>query len=377
MGKNLKLPLAGEKEGLFDSEEPAGQIAFRPPEMPSWFPGGLEGPHDVRAVDRGCIRCDLSRSAHTVCMDSRGPTGGVLIVLPTPSDRDDRAGQIMEAGETGMIMAEVHQHRGAGVRYTYAVRCAAGREPTPESIGACRDYLLWEFLRGQPERVVLLGPTAAEAATGVALNAQLTRRARAHVRGIPCFLVQHPHQGAVRNRHHRRMFAQDLEWALKAPLHGDPDGSVRIFGLGQAQEAVDWLTVAHGKAVPIVVDAEHWPKSPWSPGEFRLLCLGLCQDLAAPIVLTEDLLKELNVTKALRSLLEDPLVPKVNQSIKHDSHVLWRALGIDLQGVEWDTLMAAKLLDSDAPAGLQKLSWLVGYGGYKEQGQIGSEEEDD
>lgn len=372
MGKNLKLPLAGvSSDDVFESDRPAEEIAFRPPGLRSWFPNGVDNVV-AESPDEQCTRCSLGTRVGTVCMDGRGPFGAPLIVLPTPSDRDDRAGELLQAGETGMIMAEAHRITGGSFRVTHAVRCCAGREPAPESIAACRRYLAQE-IDLSVTRVVLVGQVAAEAALGVPFNPQRLRRARAHVRGVPAFLVQHPHQGANRNKHHRRMFQQDLEWALTTPLEVPADGVVRVL---DAEQAVNWLNSIDPK-LPIVVDAEHWPKSPWSTEEFRLLCLGLCQHLDRPVVLPEEVLKVPSVVAALARVMEEPAIPKVNQAIKHDSHVLWRALRIDLQGVEWDTLMAAKLLDSDAPAGLVKTSWLVGYGGYKELGHIGSDEEDD
>jgi len=370
VGKNLKLP-GFRSDDVFEQDESVPEIPFYPKSLPTWFPKGVGPATPLLVQDYGCQRCHLSKTVSTVCLESRGLPGGVLLVLASPSDRDDKAGELMEAGETALVMAEARKHSD-GCRVTWAVRCAAGRDPAPESVDACRPYLAAEI--EQSSRVVLFGPVAAQAATGVAFNSARLRRARAEIRGVPCFLVAHPHQGASRNKHLRKNLAADIEWAIMSPVEARPDGVVRVFL--HPDEAKDWLLFLDRKR-PLVVDAEHWPKSPWSTESFRLLCLGLCQDPARPVVIPEELLKNPGVAFMLKKVMEDPTIPKVNQDIKHDSHVLWRALGIDLQGVEWDTLMAAKLLDSDAPAGLMKTSWLVQYGGYKELGHVGSEDEDE
>ena len=77
----------------------------------------------------------------------------------------------------------------------------------------------------------------------------------------------------------------------------------------------------------------------------------------------------------MRRVLEDPRFAKVNQNIKHDRHVLWRAYGVDVVGVAHDTLVASKLRDSDGPGALDWTAWQVGWGGYKGVGQEGADDE--
>ena len=59
----------------------------------------------------------------------------------------------------------------------------------------------------------------------------------------------------------------------------------------------------------------------------------------------ERVLPQDDVLRALRPILENPAIEKVGQNLKYDWIVL-RGAGIDLQGVSFDTLLAAYLLDA-------------------------------
>lgn len=359
---------------------PLRRIPFYPPEHPTWNPGGVELGEPLRASS-ACQRCALHRTSKTVCMASLGPAAGVpLLVLPTPAQKDDVSGGLVESGTAAMVLEEARRHV-PGVRVTWAVRCAAGR-PEDSQVEACRPYLAGELALDVP-RAVLFGPVAAAGALGRYFDAARTRRAwatiqRAGAGPLTCFLVMDPGV-AARNRFRRKQFSVDVEWALRAPARPRPDGEVEV--LLEPERAVAWLEAATRD--PVTVDGEWWPQSPWAVvperdgGKFRLLCLGLCQDPAAPVVIPEEVLLDEGVRRALRRVLEDFQIPKVNANIKEDRHAIWRALGIDVVGVEWDTMLVARLMNSDSPAGLARTAWQAGFGGYKELGQRGASDEDD
>lgn len=358
-----------------DAPSPEGEIPFHPPEHPTWMPGGVDGVPPL-APDRACRRCLLHRGVKTVCMPGVGPAGAgpqPLLVMGTPTSRDDGAGGLVQAGGNALAIEEARRH--GDFSATWALRCASGRDADDAALEACRGYLAAEV--DAASRVVALGPLAALALTGFSIDSKRRRRARAVVRGKPLFVVADP-ASVARNRFWKGHFKSDVEWAMTAPAEAAPDGVVRILG---PAAAATWLGGGEEDSPrpgrPVVVDAEHWPKNPWAPGEFRLLCLGLCTDVRAPRVISEEVLKMPAVRAALKAVMEDASIPKVNQAIKHDRHVLWRALGIDVIGVEHDTLIFAKLLDSENPAGLGALNWKTGFGGYKELGQAGADDEDD
>lgn len=362
-----------------DSPVRSDLLPFRPPEHRTWLPGGLDSVTETLPDDRACARCALGRGAKTICMPTyHGPVAEAernvpLLVMGTPTARDDVAGSLVYAGGNMLAVDEVKKNGKA--RITWALRCAAGKGADNGEVAACRPYLAREV--DACSRAIALGPLAAFALLGFEIDARRYRRARAVVRGKPVFVVHEP-AGAARNRFWREQFRQDLAWAMTAPVEAAPDGAVSVL---RAPEAVLWLQGGYPDSpragAPLVVDVEHWPKNPWAPGEFRMLCMGLCTDERTPRVIDENTLAIPEVGAALRRVLEDPAVPKVNQNIKHDRHVIWRVMGIDVIGVEHDTMIYAQLLDSENPAGLGALSWKTGYGGVKQLGQAGSDEDDE
>jgi uracil-DNA glycosylase len=316
--------------------------------------------------DRNCQRCPLGAAAKNPCLVGRdGSPGAPLVVGGNPTQHDDLSGFLLEQGLSAVVATAVKRAWAGDWRMVWAVGCPGPVEQV--SIDACRPYLAAELAAG-PQRVVLLGPVAAQAVIGVAIDARRLRRAWAEVRGVPCFVVQDVRVTAY-NRHLRKWFDNDVQWAFQAPLTSAPRGEVRV-ALSAAEACTLLSEIKRGEA--LVVDGE-WASSPWAK-DFRMLCLGFCQDPDRPFVIPDQMVDQ-SVRDALRGVLEDPLVPKVNQWIKSDRHAIWRAYGVDMIGIEWDTMLASKLQESDAPAGLGALSWRIGMGGYKEIGQEDAEDE--
>lgn len=355
-------------------------IPFRPPEHETWLPDSV-GKTSPLSRDPACKRCALSaaKGLNTICIPTyySAPAlgdGHTLAVMGTPTQRDDAAGAVAYGGGTALAIDELK--KAGAFRITYALRCAAGRGAEESDVVACRPYLAREV--NEAARVVCMGKLAALSVLGHELDARRIRRARAVVRGKPVFVVADP-VDCSRNRFWKQQFRDDVAWALAAPAEPEPDGAVSVF-LKPAHAAL-WLAGncddSPRPGRPLVIDCEHWPKNPWAPGDFRLLCLGLCTDVRSPYVIPEEVLKDADVRERLKRVLENPAIPKVNQNIKHDRHVLWRVMRIDVLGVEHDTLLYAKLLDSENPAGLGALSWRTGYGGVKALGQQEEEEDED
>src|SRR5262249_44092143 len=110
----------------------------------TWSPRGVGGSLEVlRSPDQTCRRCDLHKSVGRVCMPSDGAVGGVLLVLPTPTAGDDRAGRMVPTGVALEAVTEVRKHWAGPLRVTWAVRCAAGAAEE-SAVDACRPYLAAE-----------------------------------------------------------------------------------------------------------------------------------------------------------------------------------------------------------------------------------------
>jgi uracil-DNA glycosylase family 4 len=345
----------------------AGGLTKIPFHEESWHPGGIDHvAPEPRAAS--CRRCDLARQAKNVCLSGGGKGGAILVVGGSPTHHDDIAGRMLPQGVNQVLAAEISRHN-KDVRHAWGVSCAAGKDPTAEQLAACRPYLSWEFdLR--PPRAVLLGAVAVQAVFGHSFNPGRLRRGRGWARGVPCFFVVHPQ--ATHNRFVRGFFKQDLEWALTSPVEVRPDGCVEV--LARPSDAVGWLRAVRPE--PLCFDFEYYPKNIWAPEPLTVLCLGMAQDPERPVTIPGKVLEDAAVRAALKEMMEDVRVPKLNQDVKNDRHVMWRAYGIETVGVEWDSLIASRLRDMDAPAGLTHTNWIAGFGGYKSVGQAGADDDE-
>lgn len=335
---------------------------------------GLDAVREPLPRNHDCTRCALGRSGvKTVCMDGQGTRGGVLVVMPAPTLGDDSAGQPSPHGAMRYVMDAVAEHHRGPARYAFAISCHQGRGKAPDAVELCRPYLAAEFLGDpRPTRVVALGELAAESITGQTIPLLHVRRAWARVLGLPVLFVMHP-GAAAHNRIVRKWLDADLRWALTTAEADRPlTGEARV--LLTEEEVEEWCSSLRPDNL-VAVDIENGGKL-WRK-DFRLLCVGLCADPTAPVVVPGDVAALPRARGALRRVLEDPRIPKCGQNFKYDRHGLWQALGIDVQGVEADTLLWSRLRESDAPAKLEKLQWSVGWAGYKQDTQARADDDGD
>lgn len=323
-----------------------------------------------------CKRCDLQRRhVKHVCMGGGGKTGGTLVVLESPSQGDDAEGKFKGSLPINRmisgLLAAYEASRGP-IRWTWATSCPARKRATDNQIEACRPYLAGEFDAG-PKIALVFGPQAVQAVTGYAMDPRWLRRGWARVKGVPCYFFPALYVAAG-NRHHKKALQDDIRWALSQP----PDATERDMG-GEVQIA---LTVEQGRdllaklksGVLTSYDTEHWPQDPWAK-KFEFLCMGIHQVGGDPIVLPAGVVEHLGPEVA--RILSDPATPKAVANGKHDRHVVWRVLGIDVRGIDWDTQTVAQLIASDDRKGLGPLAWQVGLGGFKSIGQSGADDEED
>ena len=141
--------------------------------------GGAADVDDVRRAAAGCKACDLwARATQTVFGEGPVPARWML-VGEQPGDREDVAGRPF-VGPAGRILDDVLDRAGidrAGVFITNVVKHFRWR-PTPGSkrrlhekpdrgqIRACLPWVETELALVQPEALVLMGATAAQALIG-------------------------------------------------------------------------------------------------------------------------------------------------------------------------------------------------------------------
>lgn len=356
---------------VLDDPEPRRRLPLYDPS----YAGDALGPPLPR--DPRCPRCDLGRAARhvkNVCLAS-GKTGGILVVMESPTQGDDSVGRMKaDAGVNKAVAAALAPYEASRgpVRWSWAVSCPGRKQLTEAQLEACRPYLSWE-LDQRPSVVLAFGKEAVFSLTGRAWDPRWLRRGWDRVRGVPTFFFLAPYLAAI-NRHYRRDLQVDVRWALASP----PPFHDRGTG-GEARVA---LTVEEGRELlatlrsgqPTAYDTEHWPRDPWAK-EFTLLSVAFCQRGVDPVVVPGALARDLR--PEIARLLADPATPKVASNGKHDRHAIWRAIEVDVVGLDWDTQVVGHLMASDERKGLGFLAWKVGLGGVKAVGQEGADDEDD
>ena len=118
-----------------------------------------------------CQQCGLHSTAQVVCLMGRGPIPAkVMIVGEAPGLREDNVGKPFQ-GRAGQLLDKILGRAGLGredVYVTNTVKCRPpdNRQPKPAEMKACRNYLDKEFDKVKPEFVILLGAAALKGVIG-------------------------------------------------------------------------------------------------------------------------------------------------------------------------------------------------------------------
>jgi uracil-DNA glycosylase len=130
----------------------------------------------IRREARSCTRCPLYEHA-TQTVFGEGATGGLMLLGEQPGDVEDRAGRPF-VGPAGRLLREVLAEVGIPDHRVYTTNAVkhfkwkpAGKrrihdKPSWSEVQACAHWLELELETVQPELVVCLGATAAQALFG-------------------------------------------------------------------------------------------------------------------------------------------------------------------------------------------------------------------
>jgi uracil-DNA glycosylase family protein len=138
---------------------------------------------DLRRAASGCRACELYRHATQTVFGDGAESARLMLVGEQPGDREDLAGEPF-VGPAGRLLDAALAAAGIDRRLVYVTnvvkhfkwrRAPSGKrrlhqKPDRAEIGACRPWLEGEIARVQPELVVLLGATAAQAILGSAFR---------------------------------------------------------------------------------------------------------------------------------------------------------------------------------------------------------------
>ena len=173
--------------------------------------GALE---DLHREIRGCRRCDLWRG-RTHAVPGHGPhDSDIMLVGEGPGYHEDLQG-LPFVGAAGQFLDQLLRRAGiarAQVFITNVVKCRppGNRDPAPEEIAACSEYLLTQIALIKPRAIFTLGRFALAALIDEKLTSISRVHGKAyHKRGIIYVPLYHP-AAALHNEQLRDTIVEDM-----------------------------------------------------------------------------------------------------------------------------------------------------------------------
>jgi DNA polymerase len=131
----------------------------------------------LRKIASGCTACDLYKRATRTVFGEGAPHARAMLVGEQPGDEEDRAGRPF-VGPAGRLLDRALAEAGIDRSTVYVTNVVKHfkweprgprrihAKPSPREIGACRPWLDAELAALEPEVLVCLGATAAQALLG-------------------------------------------------------------------------------------------------------------------------------------------------------------------------------------------------------------------
>lgn len=319
--------------------------------------------------DEDCTRCSFGEQARTTCMPAQGAPGGLLVVMDSPGRVDDQIGKGYRSASGKFIFDLVRRFWAGPVAFDYAIRCTPQGEIKDKHVEACRPYSAEVLKAVRPQRVLTIGNVATELILGHRPPLISARRSYAFLfdaldDAAPVFMAAGPGQ-AMRNRLIRAEYEKDIEWALTcdAPEPDYEAATYLVTNRAESREAVRALR----KAPWVTYDVETFDRTGNSTFRIEALSVWPAGSLEGYTWTRGALQLPASELRSLCELLADVGVQKSTQNGKFDDRSVLAVLGVHVKGTRFDTRLGRKLLEPEASAKLDVMSYLVGHGGHKDE----------
>lgn len=312
--------------------------------------------------DENCRKCALGELVRTTCLWGRqiGSPTGVMIVGDAPAYADDDSG-VAFSGEPARLLFSTLKRLGLPEDYyvTTIVKCFPRGKATTTHVSACKNYLKEELEHVQPRFILALGNTAFHYFGNGAITEHAGREQWHDGYAAWVMPVLHP-SAVLRDPNRRTAWESDLGRFVNLVRGSLVDKPPVDVTLCRTTKDLDRLVEYVGDATAVSFDFEatmgRWSDKTWKPYMISFSTDGKTA-MVLPVLHKEQVFGAsdlMGVITRLKPLMRDPKRTKVAHNQLYDSLAWYRLTG-ELPYVNFDTMVAAHLLDENRPKGLKYL----------------------
>ncbi len=162
----------------------------------------------------GCTRCRLAEGRRHVVFGSGHPDADLMFIGEGPGAQEDRQG-LPFVGPAGELLTRIIQAIELTREEVYianVVKCRppGNRDPEPDEVAACREWLEGQIAAVRPRVIVMLGRVAAQTLLGTGEPLGRLRGSWHQVCGVPARATYHP-AALLRNASFKRPTWEDMQ----------------------------------------------------------------------------------------------------------------------------------------------------------------------
>ena len=333
-----------------------------------------------------CTECKLGTGAKNRCLWGRGTKAPLMIITESPSDSDDRSGQLMSGDRDALLFKILVDAIGVNltdVYYTSLIKCCPDKsvKPTAEEAEKCYPYLINEIMDVQPKCIIVMGE--------LGLNFIGNMKGITHNRGQVYDIQYLPDESipAIKtiftflpsyisyNESQLKNYATDINraWEIATDYVKPLVKQTKIIRVNSVEQVDDLIKYIYQTGV-LAFDFETTGLDIFTEDVATCLSISYMPTVAYAIPLThpENTMDQFMVDEILEKLavvFADPTIRKVGQNVKFDMHLL-RMNGIEvIRGRVDDTMLMHALYDELGKHSLEALTdeYFKEYAGYKEE----------
>ncbi len=195
------VPAGASEVAPRGSEEPDEPLTPYPTPPPVLYDEGQvahngRGLTYLRAEMGDCQRCKLAKTRHKIVFGTGNPEANLMFVGEAPGGDEDREGEPF-VGAAGQLLTKMIQAMGYDRREVYicnVLKCRPpnNRNPEPDEVSACEQFLRKQIAIVQPRVIVALGKFAAHFLCGETTPITRLRGNLRTFHEIPVMPTYHP-----------------------------------------------------------------------------------------------------------------------------------------------------------------------------------------